>query len=708
MEALNERNSKEYKEAFLKAIEMIDTRSARGVSHTINDVDIMSMLLDSCEPYFEDGEEFSARFPYENMMLRMTWRRQGIINSRFMCDENIAKHNNGCSSLAYDGWCDVGHTAPDWKNILSLGFVGLAKRLEEGLKREGITDKQKEYFAAGVKMYEAVFRYMKKMADRARGFGKNKMADAIDALCERAPESLYEAMVTMTLYYDLQQSLECSPVRALGRVDSLFYPFYKKDIESGRLTQESAEALTDSFLRKLDSFRVPANVAFSMAGTRLDGSACINDYSYIVLRRLTTLKLPYVKVHFLYDTNLPDDFMRIAFDGIRNGGNSIVFISDRATKEALMNIGVSEEDADEYVVVGCYETCGQREIPCTCAGRINLAKALEVTLNGGYDILTGNVIDEVTDTDFSSFEELFEAYLRRLDSFSEAVFDLLDTRERCFPDIHTSPLYSSTMDDCIEKGGDIYADFCGVYNNTSINALGLATAVYSLLAVKKLVYDEKKLTLPELVEILKKNWEGEELLRQRIKRTFPTYGVNDELADGLARAMLHRLGDKINGRPNVKGGVYRFGAFTVDWRFPFGERCAATPDGRLSGETISKNICATLGGDREGATAHILSGAKLGGKITPNGSVLDIVLHSSAVGGENGLAAMSDSLKTFVEMGGTAIQYNVLNAETLKEAQRDPEAYPNLQVRVCGWNALFSTLTETEQNEFIKQAEEAI
>lgn len=708
MDVLNEHNSPEYKEAFLKAIELIDTRSARGVSHTRNDVDIMSMLLEVCEPYFEDGEEFSARFPYENMMLRMTWRRQGIINSRFMEDENIAKHNDGCSSLAYDGWCDVGHTAPDWKNILSLGFVGLAKRLEERLDRADNSEKQREYYSSGVKMYASVFDYMRKMASRAQRIGNSKMADALIALTERAPESLYEAMVTMTLYYDLQQSLECSPVRALGRVDSLFHPFYNRDIELGRLDEAGAIELTDKFLCKLDSFKVPANVAFSMAGTRLDGSVCVNEYSYILLRRLTALKLPYVKVHFLYDTALPEDFMRIAFDGIRNGGNSMVFISDRATKDALMNIGISKEDADEYVVVGCYETCGQREIPCTCAGRINLAKALEVTLNGGYDMLTGRLIDGMTATDFESFEELFDAYLRRLDSFSDAVFDLLDAREKCFPDIHTSPLYSSTMDDCVERGGDIYADFCGIYNNTSINALGLATAVDSLLALKKLVFDEKKLTLCEFTEILKNNWEGNELLRQRIKRTFPTYGTNDEYADFLAKAVLHRLGDRINGRANVKGGVYRFGAFTVDWRFVFGEKCAASPNGRLSRETISKNLCATLGGDREGATAHILSGAKLGGRVTPNGSVLDIVLHSSAVRGENGLSAMADSLKTFVEMGGTAIQYNVLNAETLREAQRDPAAYPNLQVRVCGWNALFSTLTETEQNEFIKQAEEAI
>lgn len=708
MEALNEHNSQDYKNAFLKAIEMIDTRAERGVSHTRNDVDIMAMLLDCCEPYFEDGEEFSARFPYENMMLRMTWRRQGHIDARFNRDEAISKHDNGCSVLAYDGWCDVGHTAPDWKNILSLGFFGLSKRLEAGLKREDNTEKQRDYYLAGVKMYAAVFGYMKKMADRARGLGRGEMAEALEHLTERAPESLYEAMVTMTLYYDLQQSLECSPVRALGRIDSLFYPYYKKDIEEGRLTAESAEDLTDRFLRKLDSYKVPANVAFSMAGTRLDGSACVNEYSYILLSRLTTLKLPYVKVHFLYDTNLPEDFMRIAFDGIRNGGNSMVFISDRATKEALMDIGISKEDADEYVVVGCYETCGLREIPCTCAGRINLAKAVEVTLTGGYDIITGKQIDEESDNNFESFEELLEAYLCRLDSFSDAVFDLLDTREACFPDVHSSPLYSSTMDDCVERGGDIYQDFYGVYNNTSVNALGLATAIDSLLAIKKLVFDEKKLTLSQFVEILKNNWAGNELLRQRIKRTFPTYGVNDEYADSLAVTVLHRLGDRINGRANVKGGVYRFGAFTVDWRFPFGEKCAASPDGRLCFETISKNICATLGGDREGATAHILSGAKLGGRVTPNGSVLDIVLHSSAVRGENGLSAMAGSLKTFVEAGGTAIQYNVLNAETLRDAQKNPEAYPNLQVRVCGWNALFSTLTETEQNEFIRQAEEAI
>ena len=194
----------------------------------------------------------------------------------------------------------------------------------------------------------------------------------------------------------------------------------------------------------------------------------------------------------------------------------------------------------------------------------------------------------------------------------------------------------------------------------------------------------------------------------RVKRTFPKYGMGDLYADSLARAMMERMANRINGRPNAKGGVYRFGAFTVDWRFAFGEKTGASADGRYASETISKNLCATLGADREGVTAHIASAARLGGEITPNGSVVDVSFHSSAVRGENGMRALMASLNTFVEAGGSSIQYNVLNAETLRDAQKHPENYPNLQVRVCGWNATFISLTEKEQNEFIAQAEEGV
>ena len=705
MDIINEHNSEAYKIPFQKAIKMIDARGEK--SHAANDAEIISMILDSADPYYEDYEEVCGRFPHENMMLRMTWRRQGFLNAKFMGAPNIVKHNAGGEVLAYDGWCDYGHTSPGWDDLLSFGFAGIIERSKNKLASDGVTEEQAEFYASIIKVWSAATQYMKRSADKAESLGKMYIADTLRALTIHAPETLWEAMVAIVQYYDFQQSVESTAVRTLGRVDHLLYPFYKKDIEEGRITPAVAADMTDKFLCKLNDFEVPANVAFAIAGSRYDGSTYVNEYSYILLRRLVALNLPFVKVHFLYDKSLPRDFMRIVFEGIRKGSNSFVFISDKVTKAALEGIGISREDADYYTVIGCYETAGFGEVPCTCAGRINLVKALELTLTGGIDIMTGKQIDSLQNNKFASFEEFFEAFLCRVDECCEAVFDLLDTREELMGEYHTAPFYSATMRHAFDLGKDIYQSG-GKYNNTSINALGVATAIDSLLAVKKLVFDNKKLTLDEFIEILKNNWEGNEILRQRIKRTFPKYGMGDDFADSIARVTLERLANRINGRPNAKGGVYRFGAFTVDWRFVFGEKCAATPDGRLAGETLSKNLCATLGCDREGVTAHIASAAKLGGTITPNGSVVDISFHSSAVGGESGLNAMMATLDTFIEAGGTAIQYNVLNAEKLRDAQKNPEKHPNLQVRVCGWNATFISLTEKEQDEFIREAEARI
>lgn len=702
MEIINEHNSDIYRIPFEKAKRMIDTRGEK--SHVQNDADIICMLLDSTDPYYEEYEEICGRFPHENFMLRMTWRRIGMRDGEYYHAPQIERHQSGCDTLTYDGWCDYGHTSPGWDDLLSLGFVGILARLEESLAKEGISEEQKDFYLSGIKVWRAAIEYMKRSADIAEGLGKERISKTLRALTVHAPETLLEAITAMVQYYDFQQMVESTPVRALGRVDHLLYPFYKKDVERGRITERDAADMTDSFLFKLNDYQVEANIAFAMAGTKNDGTTYVNEYSYILLRRLVEMNLPQVKVHFLYDTNLPRDFMRIVFEGIRKGSNSFVFISDRVTKAALEGIGISREDADYYTVIGCYETAGYGEVPCTCAGRINLAKAVELTMTGGYDILTGRQVDGVESNDFATFDEFFEAYLRRIDQCCDAVFDLLDTRESMMGELHTAPFYSATMRTAVERGRDIYSSG-GKYCNTSINALGVATAADSIAAIKKLVFDDKRMTLPDLVELLKNNWEGEELLRQRVKKTFPKYGMGDGETDSFARAALDRLAKNINGRPNAKGGVYRFGAFTVDWRFAFGEKTAASADGRLAGETLSKNICATLGCDREGVTAHIASAAKLGGGITPNGSVVDISFHSSAVRGENGLRAMMSSLDAFIEAGGTAIQYNVLDAETLRDAQKNPEKYPNLQVRVCGWNATFISLTEKEQNEFIAEAE---
>ena len=190
----------------------------------------------------------------------------------------------------------------------------------------------------------------------------------------------------------------------------------------------------------------------------------------------------------------------------------------------------------------------------------------------------------------------------------------------------------------------------------------------------------------------------------RVKRTFPKYGMGDRYADSLARTMMERMADRINGRPNAKGGVYRFGAFTVDWRFAFGEKTAASADGRLAGETLSQNTSASFGADKEGATAHLLSVSRIDTSKTPNGAIVDIDLHSSAVRGENGLRALVTSLKTYFELGGFSVHYNVLDTDILKDARKHPHKYPTLQVRLCGWNVLFSSLSDVEKDEFIMRS----
>ena len=212
------------------------------------------------------------------------------------------------------------------------------------------------------------------------------------------------------------------------------------------------------------------------------------------------------------------------------------------------------------------------------------------------------------------------------------------------------------------------------------------------------------MTLEEFNNILKSNWENQEKLRLIIKNKYPKFGNGDKEVDFIATDIVRKLSDKINNAPNAKGGVFRLGTFSVDNRLLYGKLMSASADGRMQGEPISQNAGATFGTDREGATAHILSVTEMDATDVVNGSILDLDLHSSAVKGENGLRALRATLDTYLKRGGFGIHYNILDIETLIDAQKNPEKYPNLQVRLCGWNVKFSELSPSVQNEFINRA----
>ena len=250
----------------------------------------------------------------------------------------------------------------------------------------------------------------------------------------------------------------------------------------------------------------------------------------------------------------------------------------------------------------------------------------------------------------------------------------------------------------------MYCDYSAKYCNSSVNALGLATAVDSLAAIKKAVFEDKLMTIKELTEILKSNWTDKEPMRLFIKNRYPKFGNGNKTIDHIAKSIVDKLSETINGKPNVKGGKYRLGLFSIDWRWDFGEKTAASADGRLSGEPLSQNTSASFGADKMGATAHLMSLNTIDTVNTPNGAIVDIDLPLSAVQGKNGLKSLVSTLKTYFEFGGFAVHYNVLDTEILKDAKRNPEKYPNLQVRLCGWNVLFSSLNDKEKEEFIARS----
>ena len=281
---------------------------------------------------------------------------------------------------------------------------------------------------------------------------------------------------------------------------------------------------------------------------------------------------------------------------------------------------------------------------------------------------------------------------------------MTDLCEAHYRHVHSAPIMSGTYISAMEKGGDLYCDYTAKYNNSSVNAVGLATAVDSLAAIKKLVFDDKSITMDDFTEILRSDWKNEEPLRLMIKNKFPKFGINDKNTDRIATDIVDVLYSTVSGKPNVKGGIYRLGLFSIDWRWDFGKKTAASADGRHSGETLSQNTSASFGADKDGATAHLLSVTAIDASKTPNGAIVDIDLHSSAVQGENGIKTLISTLKTYFELGGFAVHYNILDTEILKDARQNPEKYPNLQVRLCGWNVLFSSLSEKEKDEFIARS----
>ena len=656
------------------------------------DCHIVAYLLEHCRITFGPEDRFFGTVDCGGVM-------QKVIRQRLQPYTQQLKQSplwEGHVARAYSGSYDFGHTSAQWESVIKLGIYGLRSRIGE-YEAQAAGEKQAFYDNIG-RVYDGALRFMKRAAAEAARCGKQEMAEGLEFLSENPPETLFQAMQTSVVYYILQQMFDGTILRTMGRLDRLFYPFFVKE------DRKTAEKMLLDYIHQIDRYEAAANIPFAICGSDLEGNWVVNELSYLLLRTYQKAGTVNTKLHLLYVPGMPDDIVALAMDGVRNGDNSIVFMSDPRIIRSLGKLGAAHADAVNYHVVGCYECGAEGELTCSCNARVNIPKALELALNGGVDMLNGKTIGLSQPETVTGFADLYDRFRQQLAYLCRCAMEETDIFEPHYARMHSAPILSGTYLSVLKRGEDLYCGNGAKYNNSSLNAIGLATAVDSLCAIRKLVYEDRMMTLAELVELLKNDWAGAEALRLRVKNKFPKFGMGDAGADAMAREITDLLAATVSGKPNKKKGCWRLGLFSIDWRWELGEKCAASADGRKAGQTLSQNSGATFGADREGATAHLLSVASIDSTNTPNGTIVDIDLHASAVRGTNGLQSLVATLKTYFALGGFAVHYNVLDTKVLREAKENSDRYPNLQVRLCGWNVRFNTLSEREKDDFIARS----
>ena len=628
-------------------------------------------------------------------------------------------------SGAYTASYDFGHTSIEWDGLLELGITGLLKRIQNAkdakIKDATLTYEQEIFYDSSEIVYKAILRFFVRLSEaikkKAVYFPKDQdrmllVASSLKNLSCRPPETLHEALQLIYIYHIIQENMEGERLRSLGGLDRLCLLFYKADITANRYNKSQLKQLLKYFMFKFYTLTTDTlyGQPFYMGGVLEDGSDALNEMSWLILQAFDELSVPNPKIHIRVNEKTPKAFLSYVADCIRRGNSSLLLINDDIAISALMGLNIPESHARNYVTIGCYEPAVEGlEIACTGNAAINLAKAVELAIHNGIDPLSGNQIGIRSGNleAIKEFDDFYRACKSQITYMLDKVISTIIKYESHYMQMNPSPLFSATLNVCVKNGKDAYAGG-NLYNNSSITALGLGSFADQLCAIKEIIFDKKTMSFKELQEILDNNWEGYENLRLSRINSNEKWGNNLHIPDKIAKDISEFIYQYAGNKPNGRGGVFRLGLFSIDHNFHCGIRMGATPEGRFKGQELSKNIGAATAMDRRGVTGCINSICKIDHTHFANGTAYDIVMHPSAVQGDKGLETIISLWKTYFAKGGMAVHMNIFEPNILKKAQKNPEKYATLQVRVCGWNVYFINLSKEEQDSFIKQAESIV
>ncbi|MBW1643334.1 MAG: hypothetical protein JRJ76_10895 [Deltaproteobacteria bacterium] len=631
-----------------------------------------------------------------------------------------------------------GHLSAGYEKLLKSGYAGIIEEAVVYQKKLDPNDPEFEeknsFYEAVIILYEAAIQFSNRFSDLAHDLAdkepseqrKNELTligKMMHKFTEKPPDTFYEAVQFIWFSQNIANIIYQRSVVAPGRLDQILWPYYEKDMQSNEISREFALELIEELNLKLtwNVTLIPTELTtianalgqntqtITIAGMKRDGTDSTNDLSYLFLEAYKNVKVFTTDLSIRIHKNTPKEFFKEALSVFKST-SGIAFYNDDVIIPSLEKAGYTAEDAQDYVIIGCVEPTGQgNSFAATGRMFMNLPGVLELILNNGYSNMNGMVdgMETGDPSDFDTFDDLLNAFARQLRHNIERSVQIAEVGDIETMKYFQHPFISAMLDGCMEKGKDYV---CGgaKYNLSSITGYGFATLVDSLFNIKKVVYDEKQMSLKDLIEILNSDFEGQEALRNKLTHRYDKWGNDKEEIDAFACRLWDLFTSEVASHSPKRGGRYSAGAYSMGVHVMEGFVTRPSADGRKALEPISNSLSPVNGSEKNGITAALNSVAKLDYGYAANGVAVNVRIHPQNLEKEENLEKFYYLLKTYFENGGMQIQPTVVSTETLRDAQKHPEKYQDLIVKVGGYNATYVDLGVPIQNEIMNRLENRI
>ena len=732
----------------------------------------------SADPFYiseETKETLRKVYPY--------WKGKTTseLATAYMAPEALAAIDHNIFTPGNYFYNGIGHVTVDYGKVLKIGFKGIEQEARDAMAKLKCSDqdysKRHQFLEAVIISCEAVCKYAARYVELAlneaakeNGARKEELLKIAEN-CKRVPAlgatSFYEACQSFWFVQMLLQTESSGHSISPGRFDQYMYPYFEADLDKGAITREFAQELIDCIWVKLNDLNKVRDAASAegfagyslfqnliVGGQDSSGRDVTNDISYMCMNATMHVSLPQPSFSVRVWNGTPHEFMLRAAEVTRTGVGLPAYYNDEVIIPSLQSRGLTLEDARDYNIIGCVEpqkaakTDGWHD-----AAFFNMCRPLELVFSNGVDcgVQLGPKTGDVSE--MKSFEEFYEAYKTQMNYFIELLVNADNAIDLAHADLCPLPFQSSMVEDCIGRGKSLQ-EGGAIYNFTGPQGFGIANMADALYAIKKLVFEEKSVSMKDFKEALENNYgkdmdpkqaeklttqvakrlveNGKTITAEDVKNIYETVSRNNCNAEQKARyealldkiAELPKFGNDIPEvdsfardvaytytRPllnyrNPRGGQYQAGLYPVSANVPLGAQTGATPDGRLANTPVADGVSPAAGRDIKGPTAAANSVSKLDHYIASNGTLFNMKFHPSALAGAGGLESFVALVRGYFDQKGSHMQFNVVSRETLRDAQKNPEKYKSLVVRVAGYSALFTTLSRSLQDDIINRTEQ--